>query len=107
MPNLVSPGDSAAENDWLQLAGSHKYDSSLICTIAEIAPGVFALYQHANVLYVGEWDGLLEHYRNRPAYIRQARPPRTLVAPKRTGKISAEDKRANTLALLAKLKGSS
>lgn len=33
----------------------------------------------------------------------EPRPPRVRMAPSRRGKISAEDKRANTLALLAKL----
>jgi len=104
MTNLVKPGDSAADNEWLQKAESHKYDSSLICTIAEIAPGVFALYQFAKVGYVGDWSGVLEAYQLRPAYHNRPHTPRAN-GTRRAGKISAEQKAANTANLLALMKG--
>lgn len=92
-------------NSLVQLAESNKYNSQLVCTIAEIQPGVFALFQHAKLLIIGEWSDILSYYRSRPTYIPTPRPPRTLAATKSRGKISADEKRANTAALLAKLKG--
>jgi len=106
MTNLISPGDSSADNEYLQLAQSHKYDSSLICTIAQLGPSLFALYQHAVPLYVGtSWEELIDAYYNRPVYVnRPARPPHSN-EPRHRGKISAADKAANTAKLLARMKG--
>lgn len=88
-------------------AGNRRYDSSIHWAFAELSSGRFALYNQAGatVLITDEWDAVLTYYRSRPPYIAKARPPRTLVATRSRGKISAEDKKANTLALLAKLKG--
>ena len=109
MPNLIRPGDSAADNPYLQLAQSHKYDSSLICSIAELEPGIFAVYQFAAVLYVGpDWDEALVAYQQRPPYVRATyRPPASPVrrGSRSGGKSSTADKAANTARLLAALSG--
>lgn len=111
MPNLVRPGDTASENYYLQLAESRKYDSSLVCTIAELEPGIFAVYQFAKTLYVGpDWDEVLAAYHARPAYTNRPYIPTEQRSPTRRGsgsggKISSAEKAANTARLLAALKG--
>jgi len=101
--NLISPGDSAADNEALQLAQSLKYSSAHCCRVAELRPGLFALYDYElNPTYVGEdWSEVLAHYRSRTI-------PEPVSAPrgrKSSGKISAADKAANTARLLALLGG--
>lgn len=100
-------GRCACCNDDVNEAGNRRYDSSIHWAFAELSTGKFALYDHRGwtVLITDEWDAVLEHYRSRPPYIAPARPTRTLVATKSRGKLSAEEKRANTAALLAKLAG--
>lgn len=100
----VDVTESPADNDLVQLALSHKYDSKLICWIAEIAPDTFALFNHGQLLFIGDWQTMLWHYRNRPTWTPTPRTPRAN-GTRRGGKISAADKAANTAKLLALMKG--
>ena len=72
--NLISPNDSPRDNEYLQLAESLKYSAKHGVRLAELRPGLFAVYSHeAKPLYVGEdWDEVLTHFRSRPTYNKPA-----------------------------------
>jgi len=64
--NAMIAGDIDA-----QLALSRMCDSSTVWHIAEHREGIFTLYNHkrAAVLITEDWNEILLHYRQRPAYI--------------------------------------
>lgn len=102
-------GNCAVCNPALQRASAHRLDSTLITHLLQFDDGVFALFNSdGRLLYTGkDWNAVLTAYRERPRYTRAPRPPRVLVAPRGRGKISSEQKAANTAKLLAALKGAS
>jgi hypothetical protein len=65
-----------------QLAKSLKYSSAVVWHFAEISPGQFALYDYNRqvVLITRDWNEVLQHYRERPAYIPHQKAP-SIVTP--------------------------